>query len=902
MPAEDSNSNYKTYYEAEHQELWYPDSDLSKPVAVHIPSALGKIGYYVCVRVPQDWADKLDGVKVKADIGGLYPDDLLLSAGENITGEDAGSFPSTGGCVWRLLCKAPMSRGDGTLRFMNFPQGIARADLLLCSWTRYIASGLADDWLACRNDPLWTPTGIPLGGIGTGRVDICRDGRFRNFSANNNQDMPLEDPAGIAGAFLSVECGGDAVTLTSTPVNDAKHCASLAFDGRFPQAVLTAKNCLPGIDATVAATGMTAPHDLRRSSIPGMLLRWKIRNNTRQTQNVRCSFSWHNLIGIGGGIAQEESGIGKGDGRYCYWEDTQGNAQHAVENDTLKGVVFSGNGRPIRLSSAGQHLLAVKKSETSGSQVEDEQGMVWQEMTLAAESEAQGDMALVWEMPHWIDMKGADRGHLWQNYFKNAEEIAGEILLNADDIFEQTGLLARLLDDTSLPAWLKARLLNCNYPLTVNSVLYRDGRFSINEGPTEMNGCYGTLDQRLAAHPATYLFFPELNDRELTQFSNVQAENGGMNHDFGAGHLESPPQDRQWPDLGCSFIIQTARHAWSTGDDAFEDAMWPKAKKALQRVAQWAEQGGGVPQVGKGLGTSYDGYHYLGTTPYLATLWLAALQIAAKWARKKDDTGLLPQIDKWKNDAIRRLETDCWNGSFYRTCASSDGSSRETAHSGMIAGQVFTRLLAGRNVLPDDRLAACTDALLRLNGGDRFIVPPDEADADGNAATAFGWLPYIEAFCLASVATARDCRVMTVWERATNAVTDSGRRLCDTRLMYRPHTGEPSWGAWYMTAPASWLVYDALLDFTYTPESGLLRLNPLISGRLAVLHPLWWGIAETNDDSVGLTIRQVFTERDLRISGIELLREKAGVAAEYEVKPLGNPVEVKPGARLNWSR
>jgi len=647
---------------------------------------------------------------------------------------------------------------------------------------------------------------------------------------------------------------------------------------------------------------MLTPHDLRRSSIPGMLLRWKIRNNTRKTQTVRCSFSWPNLIGIGGGIAQEESGIGRGDGCYCYWEDTAGRTQHTIASGTFFGVIFSGGERPNKVSSSGQHLLAVKKSETAGSQIVDGQGAVWQEMTLAAGAEAQADMVLVWAMPHWIDTKGVDRGHLWQNYFNNAQELAAEILLNADEIFEQTGSLARLLDDTSLPAWLKTRLLNCNYPLTVNSVLYRDGRFSINEGPTEMNGCYGTLDQRLGAHPSTYLFFPELNGRELTQFANVQAPNGGMNHDFGAGHLESGPRDQQWPDLACSFIIQTARHAWSTGDDAFENAMWLKAKKALQRVAQWAEQGDGVPQVGKGLGTSYDGYHYLGTTPYLATLWLAALEIAEKWARNQNDTGLLPQIDKWRSDALRRLETDCWNGSFYRTCASTDGQMRDTAHSGMIAGQVFTRLLAGRNVLPDDRLAACADALLRLNGSDRFVIPPDEADAAGNAATAFGWLPYIEAFCLSSVATVRDPRVMTVWERAINAITDSGRRQCDTRLMYRPHTGEPSWGAWYMTAPASWLVYDALLDFAYTPASGLLRLNPLISGRLAVLHPLWWGIAEVSDDSVDLTVRQVFTERNPNISSIELVDKTPGVAANYRVESVDEPVLIEVGAHLNWSR
>ena len=902
MPLQQNgNEKYAIYRESEHQELWYPDVDLTKPVQVHIPSALGLLGYFVCVRVPGKWADKLGDVTVKAKIGGLRPDDLHLKAGEGVTVEDR--VPSLEkGFVWRLLCRAYMSRGDGQLSFLNWPRKLGKTDLLLCTWPRYLVSGQADDWLECQDDPLWTPTGIPLGGIGGGRIDLCRDGRFRNFSGNNNQDMPLEDPAGLPMAFLAVEQGDELHTLTSSQmaIGDFDCCRMLEFTGRFPQAELSAVDCLPGVDVTVVASGTLCPHNLRWSSIPGLLLRWHVTNTTKVEQKVVCLFNWPNVIGYGGGIAQEETDTGKGDGTYCYWEDTDGAIESKVQTDLYDGVLFRGTDKPNRLNSSGRHILAVKRVQDadSGAKGSAGEGYVWQEVTVPAGGTETVDMALVWAMPHWVDTKGGNRGHYWQNHFAGAEEMAAELLKHSDEILKQAGSLADLLEKTDLPDWLKSRLSNCNYPLVSNSVWVKDGRFSINEGPTEMSGVYGTIDQRLGAHFATQALFPELNAKELREFAAVQAENGDINHDLGAGHLESPARGQRWPDIQCSFVIQTARHAWTTGDKAFEAEMWPKARKALLRTAIWAEEGGGVAQVGhkSGLGTSYDGYHYEGTTPYVGTLWLAALAVAEKWARRLNDAEIIPQIEKWRAAAIDRMEKDLWNGSFYWTYNSAQGPKRETAFAGMLAGQVYTRMLTGTNVLPDDRLLPSVDALMKLNGSAKFGVPPDEVTPAGESAVEFGWLPYVEAFGLTAAATARDPRVLPLWERMMAAVDQNGTRLCDTRLMYRPQSGEPSWGAFYMTAPASWLVYDSLLDFFYSPDDALLRLNPQFAGKMAVVHPLWWGIAEARDGKITLRIERVFTDQPLAIAAVEVLQKTGG----YRKMALPQQVAIKAGSVVSW--
>jgi hypothetical protein len=249
------------------------------------------------------------------------------------------------------------------------------------------------------------------------------------------------------------------------------------------------------------------------------------------------------------------------------------------------------------------------------------------------------------------------------------------------------------------------------------------------------------------------------------------------------------------------------------------------------------------------------------------------------------------------------MDADIWNGRFYVTCGQATGPKRDTSHAGQLAGQFFARMLAGRDVLPPDRLLPCVEAVMSLNGSDRFAAPPDEATPAGEAAVMFGWLPYVEAFCLPAAASVGHPRLMAVWRRIIESMDQRGQRPCDTRLMYRPSTGEPSWGAYYMTAPASWLVYDALLDFAYWPEEAVLRLNPALGGELPVVHPLWWGLAKVEKDRISLRFERVFTDRPLQVRQIELRSASPETPSlqRYRRVDLPQPVSIRAGAEIGFS-
>ena len=903
------------YPETEHQELFCLGADLHHPFPLHVPSALGSLGYFVCLRVPKTWADQLGGVTVHAKLTGLHSTDATVHAGEGLA-DVPGQLPSKrDGLVWVLLCRISMARGDGMFTFTGVPAALPKADVLFCTWTRFLESGAADDWMACQADPLWAPSGVPLGGIGTGRVDLCRDGRFRNFSGNNNQDMPFEEPDGLDGAFLSVTCNGHEKLLASRPMKGIEPCQALEFHPAFPQATLTAPALFAGLDASVTLSGPLIPHNLPNASLPAVLIRWRLTNHGTTPLPARCRFAWPNLVGSGGGLGVPESRTGYGDGYYRYWPVPAAPKAEALTGASLRGLRYANDPSPVNASADGHHYLAAQT--TGGSitvQTDPHFGSISQDIVIPAGGEISVRMALVWEMPHWIDSQGTERGIYWQNGFANGEAILRHVFSQFDTLLAESGAMAAMINKTDLPGWLGERLVNCCYPLVTNSVFYRDGRFSINEGPTEMSGVYGTIDQRLGAHPATQMLFPELNRRELDEFSATMTPNGEVNHDLGGGHLESPPRGQRWPDIQCSYAIQHARHAWSTGDKAFAAASWPKVKKALERHGLWADEGHGVAQLGRrtGLGTSYDSYHYEGTTAYIATLWIAALQIAIKWAAAEGDHAFVSRAETWIAAARERLDKDLWNGRFYRAYAGKDVATNENSHGGMLAGEYFARMLAGVDILPLERLQACATSWMAMHGNPRFAVPPDEVSPDGATGALYGWLPYIESFGVAPLAILRQPDVLQVWERMIHHMSGAGTKTpCDTRLMYRPVTGDPSWGTYYMTAPASWLVYEALLDFFYTPGEQTLRLLPQFTGSFPVVHPLFWAVGTQTGNRLTLTIQRVFAEtpstirfleteakvRAVKINGIRSTKKApAGVYVRHEIAPF----VLKPGASLAW--
>ena len=123
--------------ENEHQELFYRGVDLTKPMALHIPSPLGHLPYYLFVRVAPESAKRFADVAFRFDLNGLHETHTSAKAGENAL--SPADIPSlTPGLVWHCLCRAGLARGDGPMVTTNWPADLKKVDLLLCTWPRFV--------------------------------------------------------------------------------------------------------------------------------------------------------------------------------------------------------------------------------------------------------------------------------------------------------------------------------------------------------------------------------------------------------------------------------------------------------------------------------------------------------------------------------------------------------------------------------------------------------------------------------------------------------------------------------------------------------------------------------------------------------------------------------------------
>src|SRR5262249_7539339 len=121
-------------------------------------------------------------------------------------------------------------------------------------------------------------------------------------------------------------------------------------------------------------------------------------------------------------------------------------------------------------------------------------------------------------------------GHYWQNWWRDSLQIAEYADKNEERLLRETRAWQEPVMQADVPFWLKLKLINCAFPMYSNTVLTKNGRFSLLESPIEMGGALGTMDQRMAAHAFMTAFFPELDRVELEQFAMCQMPDGRITH------------------------------------------------------------------------------------------------------------------------------------------------------------------------------------------------------------------------------------------------------------------------------------------------------------------------------------------------------------------------------------
>jgi uncharacterized protein (DUF608 family) len=817
---------------------------------------------------------------------------------------------------------------------------------------RYITHGRAERWIGDREKGKEVRCGMPLGGIGAGKIEIARDGSFRNITTNNNIDTPFYHPD---LCFMAASVNGHARILRDEPAVGLTPVETIGFDGRYPIARLSFNDKVWPVVIWVTAWSPMIPGDLGDSSLPVAVFDCTIDNPTDRPIIATIALAWENLLGSTG-RPQPIRDWAK-TGHYLRCLDNEGNRQVPFEDDALVGIRFQGGPRHEH-DSEGSYVIATPKQKLAMHDCllpafNEENGRdFWSqfastEASPATKPSSNGIAAalgvnvtieprwsvsfpvvVAWYMDHFYQLGKEDLGHYYHNRFTNAQEVAAYVLKNRERLFAETKALHDLFDRSNLPAWFTDTLLNDLYVLSTDTWLTKDGRFSVNEGATNMYGVMGTMDQKLYASHHLALLFPQLQMQELRQFGQLQNANGGITHDLGVAEFAEKVKAFDWPDLCSAFSILSYQVYRYTGDKAFGEEMRPKVLKAVDCLAgDWDPDKLGVP----GRGSTFDDEDSYRIFSYTTGLYLCTLKVAMSIAREMHDEAL-PAVYQGRYDKARDLAMrELWTGKYFRYGSSPPPENKRTdaSHFSQMAGEFWCRTLGFDGIFDDQVRQTALANTLALHWSKSFKLPPKIVTPDGRLFPRDGehrnapvsWPMHSRALlCGSAMLFGME---QTGWDllkaMRDNIIAANGPDPWDQSLYYDPITARIDWGVFYMTAPASWLAYQGLTDTHYDAISGILTLRPsalakVCPGKWPIITPVFWATGEViGSEQISLTVERCLIEghsiRFVRLAPyqpdgiIQVDDQSVAAVRNREGFVLDKPVHLKAGRRIKvWFR
>lgn len=643
-------------------------------------------------------------------------------------------------------------------------------------------------------------SGVPLGGLGTGFLELRADGRFHDAVLQNNHRMPKPPAACALELTISPRREPDsAALLSSATAPTPEHLntrtpntapSALRYCGHFPMADLDfGRPTRAPVSVWVRAFAPFAPGDYDLSNLPVALLSVRVRNEGDRPIPIALALWWENDLGASTAAHEHAPFSGSG----------------------LLGV------RMKRAGSDGSYALAVQGGRwglaalpSVGPAEGAPRAQVEAEATLAPGEERRVTFAVAWHAPTWRSSDGRLCRNRYARRFSDAQKAAEYALERAGEIEARIVLWQQRLYAADLPGWLKDGLVNSLYALARNSWWLEDGRLFVNESFTGRPGTE-TLACRFNGSVALLLLFPDLEKRVMREFARLQAANGEIPASLGSpAALEAPTFGVQRPLVSAEFALMCWRDYLWTGDRVFLRAVYPNAKRAMQYAMTLDRDGDGLindaPEsvTGRPSNHYYDLWPWWGTSAYVAGIGLAALRASEALAKAVEDREFAEWCRARFEQGQRAFQDELFNGRYYRLYSDPDNlRGSEVSLVNQLCGQWAAWLGDLGDLHPRAQVGGALRSIAALNmqatvwGAVSGVQPdgrPDESGAPQSSEVVPGEVWNFAATALMAGRLTDDAELRRIGlmaaERAYNALLQSGT-LWDQHFVYAAKDAAP---------------------------------------------------------------------------------------------------------------
>lgn len=192
-------------------------------------------------------------------------------------------------------------------------------------------------------------SGVPLGGIGCGKLEILTDGGFGFFTGNNNWDRPT---GRIKGAFFAIyaQSGGKKAARVlrlrgADEYDGVKNIAGIDYSGWFPTAELKYKDAELPVEVSLHAWSPLIPNNIADSSLPTASFSFTVKNPNKESMKAVVLMSWPNMVGFGGD-------------RDTKWDDLNANTQTFSKTRNMGVLLYEKSGYTTTgATSIGKYAL-----------------------------------------------------------------------------------------------------------------------------------------------------------------------------------------------------------------------------------------------------------------------------------------------------------------------------------------------------------------------------------------------------------------------------------------------------------------------------------------------------------------------------------------------------------------